>query len=825
MPDTPDRPSVDNLFQQWLDIAQDEEAPNPHSFLAKQAEEVRAKLQRMIEDFDSLKAATGEDGLALVEGRQIDDYQLIRELGRGGMGAVWEAQQLSLKRPVALKLLRPQFSFSPSVRKRFQREAEAGGRLRHENIVQTFGVGRTDGVHWIAQELVPGGFTLADELNEQRHFEDLPDDWYRNMAKRFASLADALQVAHDAGVVHRDLKPGNILMAQDGRPKVADFGLAQVQEDYSLSQTGEFLGTPYYMSPEQAEPSNKPVDGRSDIFSLGSTLYEVLTLSRAFGGDTSQQVFHKILNEEPRDPCRVRSRVPRDLAVICTKCLEKSPSRRYASMGDLAADLRRHLNHQPILAHPPSLSSRGKKWIRRNPAITSVTSIVFFALSLIAFQSWNHSQERGRLYIWALESQQFLLDDALRTIGNLAGGGPFQEELVEATVESFTNILKEYPGDPKLRAGRARALVLLGRAQRERGATAEAEAKYQVACREYRALCSGSMVEPEWRHGLSLALVRLGDLKKELGLLSEAEGLYLEALGIDEYLVQTSPGNALFLDNLFWSQHRLGDFVMQQGDLESARNHFEALGSLAVTLEELAPNNSGTKLARIAIPKVWTALAIAQGDYPQARLHMLDAVEEAQRNEQSAEESPVAQSQLAWALHGLSSMELMVGEVDACLEHTDEAVRITSALITTEPQSIDFRYLHAVVSMRQLQVQAIVEAPDEFVEAAFEALTFVLEEAVGRQDLFLASMRLAQPAASGLRESGFPALSIKLVLIPMEAVKGLQEKPDEGEMEFAKLTNIALTSFAELEKLGLQDSQSVLGLRARFDSLNPDSIR
>ncbi len=317
------------------------------------------------------------------KGNQIGDFKLIRELGHGGMGAVWEAEQLSLKRRVALKLLKPQLSMSPTALQRFQREAEAGGRLQHPGIVQTYGVGEENGVHWIAQELIPTGFTLADALAVQRKQRELPGTWYRQTAEMFATLAEALEVAHQAGVIHRDIKPGNILIAEDDQPKVADFGLAQVQDDFALSRTGEFMGTPFYMSPEQAMSKRMGLDHRSDVFSLGATLYETLTLVRAFDGDTSQQVFHKIVTEEPPDPQKLRSRIPRDLAVICGKCLEKSPDRRYSSMAELATDLRRYLNHAPILARPPSPLARAAKWCRRHPVLAGSGGVAVVALVAI----------------------------------------------------------------------------------------------------------------------------------------------------------------------------------------------------------------------------------------------------------------------------------------------------------------------------------------------------------------------------------------------------------------------------------------------------------
>ena len=274
MSDSPHSSPLDRAFQAWLRISPTEENLSLNDFLATQPESLRKNLRRMIADYGILQEAVGEQGTTFIEGRTIDDFRLVRELGRGGMGSVWEADQLSLNRRVALKLLKPQFNFSPQSLQRFQREAEAGGRLQHVGIVQTYGVGEADGIHWIAQELIPGGFTFADLLSSLREEPELPVGYYRHVVHVFLQMADALEYAHQQGVIHRDIKPGNILMRSDDLPKVADFGLAQVEDNLGLSRSGDYLGTPYYMSPEQAMSKRMGLDHRSDIFSLGATLYE-----------------------------------------------------------------------------------------------------------------------------------------------------------------------------------------------------------------------------------------------------------------------------------------------------------------------------------------------------------------------------------------------------------------------------------------------------------------------------------------------------------------------------------------------------------------------
>ena len=191
--------------------------------------------------------------------------------------------------------------------------------------------------------------------------------YFREVAQLIAEIADALQHAHDAGVIHRDIKPSNIVLTKEGQPKVTDFGLAKIEDALALSRTGEFAGTPYYMSPEQAMSRRMGIDKRTDIYSLGATLYEMLTLKRPFEGETSQEVLKKILLQEPVDPRKVKPGVPRDLAVICLKAMEKDPARRYQSMKELGEDLRRYLAGDVILAKPAGPAARAMKRVSGIP--------------------------------------------------------------------------------------------------------------------------------------------------------------------------------------------------------------------------------------------------------------------------------------------------------------------------------------------------------------------------------------------------------------------------------------------------------------------------
>lgn len=390
--------NLDAILDEFCEAWFAGENPDPDRF-CREHSRCGPELRQRIESFlvaASHFAGTGEkrDGSSplreesaddeTILGRTLGDYRIIREIGRGGMARVFEAEQISLNRRVALKVLSAHLSFSKQAVRKFQREAEAGGRQSHPAIVATFGVGKYRGSHYIAQELVEGGETLADRLDELRRGGDLEKGYFRRAAELIARIAGALSYAHTSGVIHRDLKPSNILLSAEGEPKVSDFGLARVEGAEALSQSGDFAGTPYYMSPEQARSSRSAIDSRTDVYSLGVTLYETLSLLRPFDGDTSHDVIKKILLNEPRDPRKINPRVPPDLAVICLKAMEKDPGQRYQTMDELAEDLDRYLHGEPILARPSGSVSRLFKRVRRHKFVSLAAGTVLVALAAVA---------------------------------------------------------------------------------------------------------------------------------------------------------------------------------------------------------------------------------------------------------------------------------------------------------------------------------------------------------------------------------------------------------------------------------------------------------
>lgn len=351
---------------------------------------------------------------------QMGRYEVTTTLGRGGMGVVFRADDVVLRRPVALKVISPERALRTSDLFRFRREAESAARLQHANIIQIYDFDEHEGKWFCAFELAEGG-TLEERLAEGP-FE------LREAALLLATLADATEYAHQRQVVHRDLKPSNILFTSNGTPKIADFGLAKIlDDDVQATAPDTALGTPSYMSPEQANGDPSQISPRTDVYALGAVLYEMLTHRPPFAERTWMATIERVRLNPPPPPRRFRAEVDPDLETICLKCLEKSPHSRYTSAAALAADLRRYAAGLPIVARKPSLGERVVKFCRRHPLGSSFALV--FAMTVVTLFA-------------AILGQKDQLNIALAETGSLlesAGRVVFASQLRHAATEAATN--------------------------------------------------------------------------------------------------------------------------------------------------------------------------------------------------------------------------------------------------------------------------------------------------------------------------------------------------------------------------------------------------
>jgi len=321
---------------------------------------------------------------------ELGDYELLEEVGRGGQGVVFRARQKSLNRTVALKVISLGQWASKARLRRFRLEAEAAARLEHPGIVPIHEVGERDGSCYFSMKFVEGG--QLDEVVRRTPMS------IRQAAELIAKVARTVHYAHEHGILHRDIKPGNILLDTKGEPHLTDFGLARlVESESSVTQTLDVLGTPSYMAPEQAVGNNAAISSVTDVYGLGAVLYQLLTGQPPFAGGATYETIKLLLDTEPRQPRLLNPKIDRDLSTICLKCLEKDPKRRYSSALALAEDLERWLKHEPIQARHTGVFARGKKWVWRNPSIAVMAALLLALAVPLGMIIWKSEFVRHSL--------------------------------------------------------------------------------------------------------------------------------------------------------------------------------------------------------------------------------------------------------------------------------------------------------------------------------------------------------------------------------------------------------------------------------------------
>ena len=383
-------PRLVEILDEYFEQLQSSQDPDAEAFLAKHNDlpgELQDELRACIEGMQHVHTVSPAGALS-----ELGDFRIVREVGRGGMGVVYEAEQLSLKRRVALKVMRYAVA-DPAAMTRFRREAETVAKLHHSNIVPIFAVGEADGVNYFAMQFIDGQ-SLADV---QRSADEPLDSL--DIADWGLQAAEALAYAHEHEIIHRDVKPSNLILDPEGRVWLTDFGLAKRLDDVKLSMTGAILGTPRYMSPEQASSVRKPVDHRTDIYSLGATLYELATNKPLFDAESPHVALGQIITAEPVAPRLIRPKLPRDLETIILRCLSKDATHRYESATELVEDLRAFIDGRAINARRPSWAEQLGRWLQKHQRmVTTAATAAGVAAALIFGVSMSlHSYRQSKL--------------------------------------------------------------------------------------------------------------------------------------------------------------------------------------------------------------------------------------------------------------------------------------------------------------------------------------------------------------------------------------------------------------------------------------------
>jgi serine/threonine-protein kinase len=614
--------------------------------------------------------------------RYFGDYELIRELGRGGMGVVYKAHQLNLNRPVALKMIRAAELASDDELRRFQNEAEAVATLDHSHIVPILEVGNHDGQRYFTMKLVAGS-GLDRQLAD---FVANPTAAARLMKK----AAEAVHHAHQRGILHRDLKPANILLDERGEPFVTDFGLAKrVEGDSELTLSGAILGTPSYMAPEQASGRRGAVTTASDVYGLGAVLYALLTGRAPFGGASAAEILEQVRESSPTPPSKVNPRTPRDLEVICLKCLEKEPGKRYATAGELAEDLRRFEAGETIRARPVGAHERLWRWCRREPAVATMALALLAALlaGLVgvatqwrraasnladARRQQGRAEENERKHLEANRALQ-LANERERTASRRAQARFVAAMAALRKFEAITQneaLLRE----PHLEGLRAELLrTALG-----------FYSEFQASLEE-----DGS---PEAWTELAMAHAHAAQLTRELDRQDEALAAYRRALAIVERMAAATPDEPELRNRLARCHTDIGFTLRTMGRAVEARQSY---GRVRTILEPLARDHPGIARHREHLSFTLSNLGVIEQDLgrtPEAiHLHRqaLEIHEGLVRHQPG---NAGYRNDLGWCLRFLSQALASAGDLGAARRSVERAVALFEGLVRDGHRDAEIRW-------------------------------------------------------------------------------------------------------------------------------------
>ena len=728
----------------------------------------------------------------------LGDFQLIREVGRGGMGVVYEAEQLSLGRRVALKVLPLAATLSPQQLQRFKNEARAAATLKHPHIVGVYQVGVERGVHYYAMELVDG-CSLAEaiaQVGSARQAEPErtpapdsesparqagltaetspvaalstvrttdPREYYRQAARLIAEAAEALDYAHNRGVVHRDIKPGNLLIDTQSQVHVTDFGLARLEADAATTLTGDILGTLRYMSPEQAAGKPALVDYRTDIHALGATLYELVALQPAFAGDDRGELLREVIETTPRALRQVDAAIPADLETIVAKALEKQPADRYQSASELAADLRAFVDDRPIVARPPSLVSRTHRWTRKHAAAVTVGFVVMLlatfgmtiAAAMIGHQrttavaNAEQSEENLQLALQALDETL-----AESVAGNLVAeyDDPKRRELERRGIAFYEEFARRNDLDPNswptyrllaCNASLSRAVGL------QRSDADSAETEFMSTLRAAELLVDQSPVDPRCQATLINCLNSYAHFLSETSRLERSLELSARGEALADRLCTNHGDFAPAYYLLGVNRYNEGLAHFQAGrHIDAARCYDEATAPLATALSR-EQNELRNPLA-LARCHYNLALTLAlSGEPREADQHWRQSLE--LWNKLLLMNATISEfhSQKGATLSNLAVLARAQGDFEKCRSLAQEAIECQLRARSIEPVYVDadgslakhFRQLslalvklgdHAAVA--EIAEQRIAEFPDKPEQWCAAAMSLAECAVIGAED-------------------------------------------------------------------------------------------
>jgi tetratricopeptide (TPR) repeat protein len=576
-PDLRDNPEAffELIYNELLIREELGERPDPREYAASFPELAeRLRLQLEVHQALSTDHLSGDDWPPPPEAPspRVPGYQLLGEIGRGGMGIVYRARQFKPSRLVALKMILDGRFASERDLLRFTNEAEIVAGLEHPNIVPVLEVGQYEGLHYFSMPLLTGGSLATSQPNPARDLQAA--------ARLVAEVAAAVHHAHERGILHRDLKPANILLDDEGRPHVTDFGLGKrVRDGRGLTETGAILGSPGYMAPEQATGDPAAVTTASDVYGLGAILYALLTGRAPFEGGSVHETITRLLDQPPEPPSRINPLVPRPLDQVCLLCLEKDPARRYPTAQALAADLRRWLAGEPVLAQPEPLAERTRRWVRRRRTAVA-TAAAAMLISLVGLAAVLAVQARAnRDLTEANRRERSRFDLAMRAIGSFHTGvredlllkePQFQElraKLLRGPRAFFGELETQLSGQTDRRSRRAmvQAYEELAALTDQIGSKTEALDLYRRGLALRRELARDALSDADAQVDVARCLLALGPLEHQTGHADEAVVAYREAHSLLEGANRPGEPARDFRADLATCDQRLGDALAAMG--------------------------------------------------------------------------------------------------------------------------------------------------------------------------------------------------------------------------------------------------------------------
>ena len=610
---------------------------------------------------------------------RLDGFQLIEEIGRGGMGIVFRAQEIDLARTVAVKVL-PFVGFMEQNQiNRFKNESRAAATLNHRNIVPIYSVGTDHDVHYYAMRMVEG-MSMAewvDRLREQNSFADETQiagdcssntefgtaEFFQCVARFGVQAAEGLEHAHRHGIIHRDIKPGNLMIENENHLWITDFGLARLEGASSvMTNSGDLLGTIRYMSPEQAQTNKRVVDHRTDLYSLGATLYELCILRPIFTGDDRLELLNQIAFSDPIPPRKVFAKVPKDLETIILKSIEKNPHDRYASAQELADDLQRFLDFKPIEAKTPSVAGRLTRWsIRHQPIVWAGLATMVLTIITLFISTW-------------------MIGSALKTAEQQRGRAEVNLNLaLDVIDETYVQEIERLRDEPGMTLKQSEALERI--------------------VRFYEQLPQEDLQDHSLRHKVCNVRLNLGEFYQLLGRSDKAIAAYHDAVAATSELSSEFPENAEYLSTLVRCYDGLGTAFTVRQQVESAIDAHQTALRMADQLAERFPDSQ--QIQELVTPK--TNLGLAQPDMNSRETTLRSSKEKIESRLERFPASVVLKKEFANVRHHLGLLLFDMGRNREAEEEFSSAVSIRKKLVETEPDVPQHRF-ELADSQKQLSV-------------------------------------------------------------------------------------------------------------------------